>query len=500
MAEPSDPPAAPPPTNDSSEDSQRAQLASLIARATHQYSLKNYADASDLYAQASELQATLNGETSTDNADLLFLYGRSLYQVGVSKSDVLGGTSGAEKDGTTKPKGTSKPKGSGSHTVKEEKVTNGDERIAEEVVTKVVENKDSTEKSQKPDDGPNKPFFQFTGDENWDDSDNEDVKEGVEEGPDGDGEVPGEGGEEEDDLTSAWNILDLSRVLFDRKASDLTSTQSTANGKSSHPPPDLRHVRERLSDVHDLLAEISLEGEKFPAAVMDFRQSLALKEELYDEEDGIIAEAHYKLSLALEFASSTAPAADGTDAAKETDKQPPPDQQVDEAGREEAALEMEAAIRSCKLRVKKLEAALTAGDSREANTEDEATKTRATIKDVREMIGDMEQRVTELRLPPLSLSNPSNTHAGSANDDPLHGILGSLLGETPVEQRKRLDEATKGARDLTGLVRRKKDDEKPEEQGGGKRKAEGDHEGVGEVDGGMKGKKVRVEDVPDEGS
>lgn len=39
--------------------------------------------------------------------------------------------------------------------------------------------------------------------------------------------------------------------------------------------------------------------------------------------------------------------------------------------------------------------------------------------------------------------------------DPLRGILGQVLGEDPATARKRIEEAMSGARDLTGLVRKK---------------------------------------------
>ena len=39
---------------------------------------------------------------------------------------------------------------------------------------------------------------------------------------------------------------------------------------------------------------------------------------------------------------------------------------------------------------------------------------------------------------------------------PLGGILGSMLGESPAAQTLRLDEASKGAKDLSNLVKRKK--------------------------------------------
>lgn len=39
--------------------------------------------------------------------------------------------------------------------------------------------------------------------------------------------------------------------------------------------------------------------------------------------------------------------------------------------------------------------------------------------------------------------------------DPLRGILGRVLGEDQAAAKKRIEEAMSGARDLTGLVRKK---------------------------------------------
>ena len=50
---------------------------------------------------------------------------------------------------------------------------------------------------------------------------------------------------------------------------------------------------------------------RFASAVPDLRSSLTVKQELYPEESEIIAEAHYMLSLALEFASIKPVAEDG---------------------------------------------------------------------------------------------------------------------------------------------------------------------------------------------
>src|SRR5947199_10557636 len=90
------PPAssAPPRTEESSKFD---QLADLIARATAAYAIKDYSPAAELYSQATELQAEMNGEMAVENADLLDSYGKCLYFVAVSKSDVPGGTAAGAK-------------------------------------------------------------------------------------------------------------------------------------------------------------------------------------------------------------------------------------------------------------------------------------------------------------------------------------------------------------------------------------------------------------------
>lgn len=97
--------------------------------------------------------------------------------------------------------------------------------------------------------------------------------------------------------------------------------------------------------------------------------------------------------------------------------------------------------------------------------------------------------VKEALYGPASLAGVSNTG----------GILGTALGESPAEAAARIEEAKKGATDLSGLVRKKT---KPAEaeapptsttngtNGNGKRKAEDDG---AESD----SKKAKVEEVAD---
>lgn len=148
-------------------NSVKVSLADLCAKGTAQYARKNYDEASDLFARASELQAELNGEMAPENAEILFLYGRSLFKVGQSKSDVLGGRAGGEKK---KPNAAAKAKK--AKPAKEEKSEL--DKVTEEGVAIIAEQNGGGLKAEE--DGVKKPLFQFTGDENFEDSDDDEVR------------------------------------------------------------------------------------------------------------------------------------------------------------------------------------------------------------------------------------------------------------------------------------------------------------------------------------
>ena len=359
----------------SGEGPSHTRLVELIAQATLKYSIKDYNAAAEVYSEATELQAELNGEMSPKNADLLYAYGRCLYHVAVSRSDVLGSKVAGEQ--TARP--SKKQRG---------KATNGESsgagavdaqnRVAEEIVTKVVEERSGGDEPTDQTASGERPYFHITGDENFDDS--EEDEDG--EGSDAEGAAVEE---EEDDFVNAYEVLDLARILLLRRLEDTEVTRG--KGKTTTESEDVKQIKERLSDTHDLQAEISLEGERFPIAVEDLKAALALKQELFPKDSSLIAEAHYKLSLALEFSSVTQPKGEGDEngAGKEA--------HVDEAMREEAAKEMEAAIESCKLRISREEARLASG-SASAAAAGEPKVTRESIDDVKDMVVDMEQRVS----------------------------------------------------------------------------------------------------------
>ncbi|KJZ72458.1 hypothetical protein HIM_08127 [Hirsutella minnesotensis 3608] len=419
--------------------SRKVSLADLSAKGATLYAQRKYEGASDIFSKASVLQAEMNGETAPENAEILFHYGRSLFKVGQSKSDVLGGTA-AEKQ-PAKANGSSKEPAAGALDESASAVAaKAKQAGAEDVKESKAEGTTGVAGDAK------KPLFQFTGDENFDQSDEED-----EEGADEEGQE-----EEDDDLATSFEILDLARVCYLKQLEKLTEEEQAGKGKevAQQDSPAVRHIKERLADTHDCLAEISLENERYPSAIEDGRVSLKYKVELYPEDSEIVAEAHYKLSLALEFASITESADDGTNAKRAA---------VDQDLRDEAVREMELAIKSFKLKMQGKEVDLATMASPEDND-----AVRMAINEMKEVVADMEQRLVDLRKDPIDTSALPGAEL-------LGGILGTALGQSPAAAEALVAEAAKNATDLTGLVRKKKAkdaDADADAAAGSKRKAD----------------------------
>lgn len=375
----------------------KARLDHFTAEATAKYAIKDYDVAAELYSQATELQARINGEMSPRNADLLYAYGKCLYHLALRNSDVLGprvaGEAQAEESkasSSKKQSNQSKSAGPAAGPAAGATSSNGhDER-----------NNGKDEDSSL---AGKKPLFQFTGDENFDDSDEDEMASGGADGKDG-----GEAEEDpEDDFANAYEVLDLARILLLKRIEELRDQEEGAvegrgKGEASKNSEAMQQLKERLADTHDLQAEIFLEGERFPAAVTDLKAALDLKKELFPESSSLIAEAHYKLSLALEFSSVTRQK-DPSEGGENEDNQV---QQLDLTMREEAANEMEAAIQSCKLRIQVELARLNGrGENKEVDQHAGKKVTKVDIDDVKEMVEEMEQRVYTPS-PPLPFSYP----------------------------------------------------------------------------------------------
>ena len=155
------------PALDEDIKSKKVTLADLSAKGTTLYAHKNYEEAAEVFSRASILQAEINGETAPENAEILFHYGRSLFKVGQSKSDVLGGSAPTTDKKAGKANGQPKP--AKPAQTDEEKVTQ--EGVAIAAAEKGSEQRKAEASEKEP--VANKALFQFTGDENFDDSDEE---------------------------------------------------------------------------------------------------------------------------------------------------------------------------------------------------------------------------------------------------------------------------------------------------------------------------------------
>lgn len=216
----------------------KVSLADLSAKAAALFAHKKFEEAAEVYAQAAEMQAEMNGEMSPDNAEILFLYGRALFKVGQSKSDVLGN----KAPEATKPK-----------PARKSKATNGDAEPKNGESSAEAKVDDAAADAVKD----KKPLFSFEGDENFEGSDeDEDSDEGDDEDDD------------DDDMATAFEILDLARVMYEKKL-DAANAEAEAEAETDKDKeateggsPAVRHIKERLGDTHALLAEISLENER----------------------------------------------------------------------------------------------------------------------------------------------------------------------------------------------------------------------------------------------
>jgi len=61
-------------------------------------------------------------------------------------------------------------------------------------------------------------------------------------------------------------MLELARVLYTVKLAQ--PEEGEGKGKNVGDSPTTRHIKERLADTHDLLAEISLENERYVGQIM----------------------------------------------------------------------------------------------------------------------------------------------------------------------------------------------------------------------------------------
>uniref|UniRef100_A0A8C5WH13 Nuclear autoantigenic sperm protein n=1 Tax=Leptobrachium leishanense TaxID=445787 RepID=A0A8C5WH13_9ANUR len=107
------------------------------------------------------------------------------------------------------------------------------------------------------------------------------------EGEDGEDSEENEGTEEKEteedigNLQLAWEMLDLSKLIFKRK--------------------EAKEAQLKAAQAHLKLGEVSVESENYSQAVEDFLACLKIQKEHLEAHDRLLAETHYQLGLAYQY-------------------------------------------------------------------------------------------------------------------------------------------------------------------------------------------------------
>ncbi|KAH9006707.1 hypothetical protein EDB83DRAFT_2462851 [Lactarius deliciosus] len=223
-------------------------VSDALDHAKKAFALRKYEQAVEHYATALELLSKTHAEDAPEMADVYFAYGKALLENAVVQNSVLGKDQQQQQDGA----------------VEEEPAANGN---------KILSFSGDAE-DEEEDEDPAVDLFEASKP----DTD----AEGEDEAGEGDGEGEDEA-EPEDDFNAAWEVLDLARAIYEKRM----------DGDDA--------VRLKVADTFIMLGDISLETEKFEQAITDYSAGLALKTELLPLSSRQLAEAHYKLSIALDL-------------------------------------------------------------------------------------------------------------------------------------------------------------------------------------------------------
>ncbi|XP_032522763.2 protein HGV2 [Danaus plexippus] len=245
----------------------------LLAAGRRHLAVRDYTSAAETLATACELLAKKHGEFADECAEAYLWYGKSLLGLSREENGYLGdGVAGGnnedgdneeengEENAEAEQKNGEIATEDGDDEENKAEGTKENDKTEPESTTKDEEPGSSTENEEKP--------GTSNGDVNDDSVVNLDNEDDV------------------DNLQLAWEMLDLSRNILQKRAE---------NGKD---------VRALLAEVHLALGEVALESETYDKAVADMISCLDIQKELYKSDDRHIAETHYQIGLANSLASN----------------------------------------------------------------------------------------------------------------------------------------------------------------------------------------------------
>lgn len=240
-------------------------LEKLLQDGAEAMAANRFEDAVGIYSEACQMSNLENGK---DDPDLMFLYGKALFENAVQSSDVLGNVE-KKKEREEKRDTDTKDK--------------DEEDVQFQFNDKLAEEEDEEEKEEEEEELPANKI----ADES--DSSDEEV------------EAPNEEAEQSD-FEIAWEILDLTRILYDEEINNTKiNIKEPYNDNINEENKEFINKYSRLCDVYMLMGDISLENENFIQSIEDYEKGNKMLLKLFNLNNGRLHEAKFKLSLSYEF-------------------------------------------------------------------------------------------------------------------------------------------------------------------------------------------------------
>lgn len=249
----------------------------LLAVGRRHLAVRDYHAATESLAKACEMLAKTHGDTADECAEAYLWYGKALLGLSREESGVLGsGIPGDNEDDDNDDENDE----NGDEESKEKGEVANDENVDEskeqgEIANEKVKKNEaeSTTKEEEPTSSTAKESDEKPGSSNDDQND--------------DSVLNLENEDDVDNLQLAWEMLELSRSILQKRVADSGSAG-----------------RALLADAHLALGEVALESETYDKAVLDMVSCLEIQKDLYGSDDRRIAETHYQIGLANSLASN----------------------------------------------------------------------------------------------------------------------------------------------------------------------------------------------------
>jgi len=242
----------------------RTEATSLLNSGAEHMEDGNYTDAAADLGAASEMFAKVFGETGEECGEAYLLYGKALLNVSIMESEVLGNALDGmelEDDSKTLPQVESPSK------------------LKEEEKTAVMG--DVTKAFNEHFNAHNLLAMHHFAEGSDEDSDVEDVEMET----DSPSKPDSSAAEDTSNLQLAWEMLELAKVIYERKAKDVA-------------PEKKREVLSAIWEASSGLGEVAMEAGNFSQALDEFSSCLEARKAVLPTDSRSIAEAYFQKSRA----------------------------------------------------------------------------------------------------------------------------------------------------------------------------------------------------------